>query len=178
MSDFNLNELIDRALAGREPDPHVIARRLLPKVPQAERDALLASLLVERVTLRMRMVRSARLAAELAGVHRIGETQSSTAPAETLAVDQHGHDIHKRTVGGNSRWSRHFPKMRDRYRVAAGWKFEKDLTAAECDEVAEGYARRAAQNAALEARFRQLAAAVRAAGVNTVGALDALEDAA
>lgn len=170
MSDFDLNALIDRALAGKEPDPHVIARRLLPKVPRDERDALLASLLVERVTLRMRMGRSAWLATDLAQGHSESDALSRPALGD-LAADRSRSDAQRTHVGGTSRWQKHFPKMRDRYKVSAGWKFKTDLTADECDEIAADYRRRSEQNAALEAHFRQLASSVRAAGVATVGEL-------
>jgi hypothetical protein len=153
MTEFNLNTLIERALTWKEPDPHVIARRLLPRIPAEERDAILASLLVERVTLLMRSQRSDNLAP--------GQTSSETQGER---------------AGGKSRWERHAPRLR--YPTADGWKFRGDLTAEDCDRLADNYEARAAANAAAGAEFRALAERLRAAGAQRVADLDAVQVAA
>lgn len=147
MTDFDLNALVDRALTSKEPDPHVIARRLVARVPEEELRAVVASLLVERVTLRMRMQRSDHL-----------------APGHT---PRDAHTCHAgASAAGRSRWERHA-----RYCVAGQWKFYPDLSADDCDVIADGYAERAAANAALEVRFRDLAKQLRGAGVERVADL-------
>lgn len=147
MTDFDLNALIDRALASKEPDPHVIARRLVTRIPDEQLRELVGALLVERVTLRMRMQRNTNLLGQ-----SIDDTQGRTA---------------ERTVQGRSRWERH-----QRYCVAGTWKFYPDLSADDCDVIADGYAERAAANAALEQRFRDLAKQLRASNVERVAELD------
>lgn len=146
MSDFDLNGLIDRALDGKEPDPHVIAKRLLTRIPQPELRAIAAALLVERVKLRMRMQRSPSLG------HPRNGNQSTSAEGTPAA--------------GRSRWDRH-----SRYCVAGEWKFYDDLSADDCDVIADGYAERAAANAALELKFRDLAKQLRSARVERVAEL-------
>lgn len=145
MTDFDLNALVDRALASKEPDPHVIARRLVARVPEDELRAVVASLLVERVTLRMRMQRNLPVG------QRPSDAQSSPAAG----------------TAGRSRWERHA-----RYCVAGEWKFYPDLSADDCDVIADGYAERAAANAVLEGKFRDLAKQVRTARVERVADLD------
>lgn len=65
MTEFNLDVLIRDALdRWKEPDPHVIARRLLAKVPMEERDAIVLHGLAERVSLAVRVQRSSGSVAE------------------------------------------------------------------------------------------------------------------
>lgn len=60
MTEFSLNELIRDTLGrSKEPDPHVIARRLLAKIPLSERDRLALHGLAERVSLEVRLQRIA-----------------------------------------------------------------------------------------------------------------------
>jgi hypothetical protein len=58
VSEFDLNATIRDALERwKEPDPHVVARRLLAKIPPGERDRLVLHGLTERVTLMVRVER-------------------------------------------------------------------------------------------------------------------------
>jgi hypothetical protein len=152
MTDFDLNALVDKALASKEPDPHVIARRLVARVPAEHLRDVVAALLVVRVSLRMRMQRAG------------------------LAADHPGRDAHRSNVGGKpgaSRWQRHA-----RYCVAGEWKFYDDLSADDCDLIAADYQERADANAALAERFRETARLIRAAGAVRVADLETLPVAA
>ena len=51
-------QTIDQALSkSKEPDPHVIARRLLPRLSEVQREEALMKVLVELVTERIRFER-------------------------------------------------------------------------------------------------------------------------
>lgn len=148
MSEFDLNALIRDTLArSREPDPHVIARRLVPKIPREQRDAALADCLGDRVRIEI-------------GRQRM---KASPVPAQD-AVDT------QRTSGGGgvkvgrSKWTRLAPALRQRYSVGGEWKLLRDCTADDCDVIAEGYARRSAEQAAIQGRFQFLAEVLRGTG--------------
>ena len=162
MSDFNLSALIRETLSrSREPDPHVIARRLFARIPQEHRDAALVACLGDRVRI------------------EIGR-QRMHANGLVPATDQRSADTHISGVGGGdrvgrSKWSRLAPALKQRYSVGGEWKMLADCTAEDCELIAEEYARRAAEQAAVEARFRELAKRLRAAGVATVADLGATD---
>jgi len=76
----HLNDLIDKALArSTEPDPHVIARELLPRLTAAQRDEAIVRVLVELVTERIRFERAAERTA------KPGPTRWSIASRECVA---------------------------------------------------------------------------------------------
>lgn len=76
MTDFSLDDLIRDALnRWKEPDPHVIARRLLAKVPMEERDRIVLHGLAERVSLRLRMERSSGSFGEAAAPAPAGQSR-------------------------------------------------------------------------------------------------------
>ncbi len=142
-----MNALIDHALLWKEPDPHVIARRLAHKIPDGERDAILDLLLADRVRSRIRSQRNGALSDELTNV----AAQSSESPSARSR--------------GHSKWTRL------RYAVANEWKFRDDLTPDDVDWLADDHERRSVANARIAADFRRLAARMRAEGVARVGDL-------
>lgn len=140
---FDLSTLVKEAVEkSDEPDPHVIARRLLLQIPEEHLREALGETLPAYV--RIRGVQPAR-SGETAG--EPGRPGGSPKP-------------------GNNRWGR------ARWSVNGEWKFERDLTADDCDAIAEDYAQRAAQNAAMEAKFRARAEQLRASGKHTLGEFD------
>lgn len=150
MSDFDLNGLIRDALASwKEPDPHVIARRLLARIPDEHvRDAL-AACLHDRVRL------------------EVTRQRMSEPPREAGTAGQ----IRSK---GKSRWQNFAPILMRRYCIAGEWKLLGECTAADCDLAADDYAKRAAEQAAIEARFRALAEQIRREGVERVADLAAV----
>lgn len=148
MADFDLDALIRASLdRSREADPHVIARRLIARIPDEHLRAALAECLGDRVRHVMHLDRMRSAAPEV------------PSPAGR----------------GRSRWEQAAPLLRQRYCVAGEWKLLGDCTADDCDLLADDYARRAAQQAAVEARFRRLAAQLRASGASTVSDLGQTE---
>lgn len=145
MSDFDLGQLIrDTLTRSREPDPHVIARRLIPRIPDEEVRAIMVECLHDLVRQEIRRARQA-----------LSEpTGGSASPSP-------------------SRWERY------RYKPGGEWKLLADCTAEDCDLLADEYAERKEREAALERRFRNLAALLRAHNAATVGDLgEDLEQAA
>lgn len=148
MSEFNLNALIRDTLArSREPDPHVIARRLVARIPQENRDAALADCLGDRVRI------------------EIGRQRMKTSPVPAHPDD--GAQVELGRGGaktGRSKWTRLGPALRQRYSVGDGWKMLRDCTAEDCDLIAKDYARRSEEQAALQGRFMFLAEVLRSTG--------------
>lgn len=62
MAEFDLGKLIDQALRSKEPDPHVIARRLVARIPAEHLKALVADLLAAKVREVIRLQRSTAVA--------------------------------------------------------------------------------------------------------------------
>lgn len=81
-------------------------------------------------------------------------------------------------VEGHSRWTRHAPTIRERYRTLDGWKFYDELTSDDCEGLADEYEARAAANESQARRFRQLAMDLRANGARTVADLNRMDLAA
>lgn len=142
-AEFDLNHLIRETLAGsREPDPRVVARRLVSRIPDHHVREALGVCLPDRVR-------------EVARTCRVDAPETPSAlPA------------------GRSWRAGAASMLRQRYPVDGGWKFLGDCTAADCESIAAEYARRKAEQAAVEARFRRLASELRRAGAATVADLD------
>jgi hypothetical protein len=155
--DFNINAEVRSALERwKEADPHVIAKRLVARVPEEDLRAVLADVLGDRV----RIV--------------IGQKRMRTSGlGERLAPPSAG------LQRGASRWQVWSGDLTQRYCVDGVWKLLGECSADDCDSLAVDYARRAAEQSALEDKFRRLSARLRASGAATVADLgDQLEAAA
>ena len=136
MSEFDLNALVRDALAEwHEPDPSVVARRLLLTIPAERHAEALEVCLRDRVRI---VIGQQRM--------HVRESQRGNSRA------------------GRSRWERHgpvFDALSQPYSVNGEWKPFGELTADDCDVLAADYARRAAEQAAMDDRFRKLARLLR-----------------
>lgn len=75
---------------------------------------------------------------------------------------------------GKSRWERHRLSLLDAGMCVNGeWKALRDCTADDLDVIADEHAARAAQELAVENRYREMAARMRAVGATRVADLDA-----
>lgn len=140
----NIGDLIASALGrSKERDPRVIARRLVTRIPEEQLREVLADCLSDRV--RIEMTR-----------HRMQAFGSSEPKA------------------GTSRWRRHRLGLLDVGMCVNGeWKALGDCTPDDLDSLADEHGERAQQELALERRYRDLAARMRAAGATTLRALAA-----
>lgn len=147
---FDLNAEIDRALASNEPDPHVLAARVMRRIPDDMLRDILSEILVERVTLRMRSYR-----------HDAGDAGYAEIPAP----------VEKGRRVGRSK----FRVYMDRHCIAGEWKMRPDWTIEDVRWIRHDYQSRADANARMAARFVELEERMVATGVQTVGELDALD---
>lgn len=155
MSDeFNLDDLIRETLDHHDsPDPHVVARDVAAAVPSRYLRQVVAALLPDAVR---------------------GAIRRQRPPVVESHRETTGHAVNgKRGLGAmtNDPW-----RMRV-YVPGVGWKFQGDLTADECDAIADDYAARAAQNEAHAKRWRLTAERMRRVGAATLRDLG-MEDAA
>jgi hypothetical protein len=148
---FDLDALIKRQLQTREPDPHVLARKVAARVPDDMLRAVMGDLLVERVSFLLRMQRASH--------------DESASP--TNLPKSNGE------AAGRSKWH-----CDDRWPTPSGWKFQAELTAQDCDWLAREYQQRADANQRIADEFRLLAERLRATGVERVGDLEDLGEAA
>lgn len=143
MTEFGVREFVRQKLAEwDEPDVHVIARRLLPLIPDDARDWLVCHALDVLVREQVRKTRS----------HSATESR-----------------LDSKSV---SRWERHAPELMERYSVAGEWKLLGDCTVADCDWLAADYLKRAQENETIATRFRSLAALMRKRKAATVADLE------
>lgn len=142
MSDFDLNRLIREYLTRtKEADPHVIARRLVARIPTEERDAALASCLGDRVRI------------------EIGRQRMHAHALPVAAQPRPGVSWRKRAAS----------VLNQRIPVpGGGWKQIGDVTADEFDAIADDHARRAAEQEAVAARYRRYAQELRRSGAATL----------
>jgi hypothetical protein len=152
----DLRKLIHEMLGrSEEADPHVIAKRLVTRIPQEDLREALASSLADTVRIEIGRLRM----------------QAFNRPAPTSVHAGSSEEASGRV--GKSRWERHAEVLlNQRIFVDGDWKILRDCTADDLEKVADGHADRAREAEAVAARFRGFAAKVRAAGVATMGELD------
>jgi hypothetical protein len=146
---YDLYQSIRAALASSpSADPHVVAASVLAEVPAREVRAVLGLLLPSAVR---EVIRADR---------------NHAAPAAPVGRRTNG----KRSLGAmtSDPW-----RMRE-YVPGAGWKFRGELTAEDCDAIADGYESRASENRAKAKEYRRFAETLRERG----GCLRDLGDAA
>lgn len=155
MTTFNLNELIRSTLErSREADPHVIARRLVARIPAEHVHAALADCLADRVRIQIGRSR----------MQHVGDLLAVDTTTKAAATSRPGRSWRKQTAA----------LFAQRLFVpSAGWKRLGECTAEDCDAVADAHARRAVEQAVLEERFRAYARLLRDAGVATLADLGA-----
>lgn len=141
---MTLSERIYRVLAkSNDPDPHSVARKLMARMSQEERDEALASCLADRVRIE---ITRARLG------HHQGDDQGLPAGSRTE---------------GPSKWAAMVqPRV---YVPTVGWKFEIALTAEDLHRVADEYASRTASMIVKEREYRDRAVKLAVSGLATWG---------
>jgi len=145
-ADQKLREVVDQALAkSKDPDPHVVARKLLLRLTPAQRDEALQRAVLLMVQERVRELR---------------------ANVEDFTPENLDHAETSVTVGA-SRWS-----IAQRVNINGVWKFLADCTAADCFAKAAEYDESAARLTAMADHYRALAHRLQVAGVERVGDLD------
>ncbi len=147
IDEFDLNQMIrDTLLRSKEADPHVVARRLVARIPEEHMHAALAVCLHDRVRI---IIGQERMAARRTAPGTAGKSWASVA-ATVLAE------------------RRYVP-------ARGGWLRLGEMTAGDCESVAEDAARRAVWNEQVAARFSALADRLRAESAATVADLGDLD---
>lgn len=142
---FDLAELIRRHVAeSPSPDPAVVARSLVDEIPSAALQEVLAELLPDAVR---EVIRAQRAALTVTA----GSVVNGKRAVGVMAADP---------------W-----RMRE-FVPGGGWKFRGDLTAADCDAIADEYEARAARNHERAAGYRSYASQLRARGAACLRDLD------
>lgn len=135
----------------REPDPHVITRRLLPKLTGKDKTELVLTGLVAICTEEIRFARTPYEAGKSCGDRAYEPPQP-----------------------GPSRWQQSMP---ERVNIAGkGWQLLAECGVEDLITLAGQYSERAAANAARATEYRELARLLEASGCATVGDMRAREE--
>ena len=132
---MNLRDIIREALAESDsPDPHDVAVLVDARIGSRDVRAVLRALLPDAVR---EVIREQRNEASA------GPVVNGKRGVGEMTSDPHRHQM---------------------YVPGFGWKFEADLTADDCDAIADDYEMRAVANAAKAAEWRERARRLRASG--------------
>jgi hypothetical protein len=153
MTATELSALIDHALSTwKEPDPHVIARRLYAKLTEDQKQAMIVDGLAQRISLAIRSERA----------------ETGLTPVDRPSMASDGTETVRRV--GRSKWQRNM-RYAQRVFVEGEWKFLAQCTVSEVDWLADQRAGEAAKLNAIADGFRKLADHMRATGAQVVSEL-------